>query len=149
MTIRIGVELEKINALKDAQDYVVERGNEITILLSSEAVLERSKYGGIIKRDPTPQTFHAYPIIYNPTKDQLEKAGIKETVDVLVTTATKDWTDRSLSFEDIDHIRDEISINIDPDANTNSEKYIIRDLQKLNMFSHTYLNIILGLVRKV
>lgn len=148
MTIPIGVQLEMENALQDAKDIIDERGNDITLLDNTESTVERDSYGEIIRRVPTQYTMHAYPVIYNPTQDELEKAGIKENVELMVTLAVKDLTNIGITYDDIDNIRFEVAVNVDPLTNTDSQLYIIKDKNNLNMFSHTYLNVVLGLFKK-
>lgn len=140
MTISVGVQLEQQNALKDASDYIDERGNDIIIYVNTESGITRDKFGSIKKRVPTSYTFHAYPITFNPTDDELKKAGLKEKVDIAVTLATKDLTDQSLTFEMIDHIRWECEFD--------GNRYTIKDKGQINHFSHVYLNVTLGLFRK-
>lgn len=140
MTYPTGVELEQENALQDAQDYLYERGVDITILITNESDVTRDRYNSIIKRNPTSFNLHAFPVNYNPTREMLEKAGIKEDVDVLITLATKDFTDNGLSYDSIDTIRWEVILN--------GETYLIKDKNKQNHFSHVYLNIVLGLFKK-
>lgn len=147
MTIPLGVELEKLNALQDAQDYLFERGNDITLCINDEGSIERGLYGSIKKRTSTKLTLHAYPVIYSPTDDQLKVAGINESVDVIITLAVKDFYDNSLmsidnnaSFDTLDTTRWEIIL----DGNL----YVIADKNLINHFSHVYLNISLGLNRK-
>jgi len=140
MTIPIGVELEAQNAIQDAKDIIDERGNDIIVQTTNEANVERDIYGAIKKRTTTNYTWHAYPVTFSPTKDQLEEAGIKENVDVLVVTAIKDWTDNSLDYKSVDNTRWEIILN--------GETYTISHKNQINMFSHYYLNIVLGLFKK-
>ena len=140
MTYPAGVQLEEIHALQDAADYLYERGNEVKLYVNSESTIERDVYGSVKKRTPSYITLHAFPIDYNPTDDQLMKAGVREQVDLLVTLATKHLTDNSISYLDIDTGRYEIEIN--------GDVYSIKDKNQINMFSHVYLNVILGLSKK-
>ena len=140
MTYPAGVQLEEIHALQDAADYLYERGNEVKLYVNSESTIERDVYGSVKKRTPSYITLHAFPIDYNPTDDQLMKAGVREQVDLLVTLATKHLTDNSISYLDIDTGRYEIEVN--------GDVYSIKDKNQINMFSHIYLNVILGLSKK-
>ena len=140
MTYPGGVQLEETHALKDSADYLYERGSEIKLYINSETTIDRDIYGSIKKRTPTYITLHAFPLDYNPTDDQLMKAGVREQVDLLVTLATKHLTDNGLSYKEIDTGRFEVDVN--------GDIYSIKDKNQINMFSHVYLNVILGLSKK-
>jgi hypothetical protein len=140
MTISECILHETCCALQDAQDIIRERGNDIIIYKNNESEIERDIYGSIKKRTQVQYNFKAFPIDYNPTQDILEKAGIKENVDVLVTTASQDWTENSINFNDIDGIRWEVELN--------GELFTIAEKNRINMFGNVYLNYILGLFKK-
>jgi hypothetical protein len=140
MSYTKGIELEELNALQDAADYLYERGRDIILLANSEATIVRDNFGSIKKRVPTECTLHAFPIIISPSDKQLKKAGLEERVDVLMTLATKHLTDKCLTYRDIDTTRYEVRYN--------GDLYTIKDKLQKNMFSHAYLNIVLGLTRK-
>lgn len=137
MTYPAGVELEQIHALQDAADYLYERGSEVKIYVNDETTIERDIYGSTKKRTPTYITLHAFPLDYNPTDDQLMKAGVREQVDLMITLATKHLTDNGLSYADIDSGRFQVEVN--------GDLYNIKDKNQINMFSHVYLNVVLGL----
>jgi len=140
MTLPVGVELEQINALQDAADYLYERGVDIDIYVVDETDISRDKYNSVKKRTPEYVTLHAFPVVYNPTDDQLKEAGIREQVDLMITVATKHLTDNSLSYKLLDTGRFEIGY----DGNV----YSIKDKNQKNHFSHVYLNVVLGLSKK-
>ena len=140
MSIPLGVQLEQTNALQDAADYLYERGSEVYLYDNNESTVDRDKYNSIKKRDPSVKTFHAFPIDYSPTDNQLKKAGIREQVDVIVTLAVQHLTTQSLSYSDIDSIRFEVELD--------GDMYLIKDKNQINHFSHTYLNVVLGLNKK-
>lgn len=143
MSQTIGVNLEETNALKDAQDYLNERGSDVIIRINNEVDVDRDVYGSIKKKDPTTVTLHAWPIIHNPSDYELKKAGIKEKVDVIITFAVKDFTDNSLEYENIDNIRWEFCLD-----SINSEIYLMKDKNRINRFSYTFLNYVVGLNKK-
>lgn len=140
MTARIGVQLETCGALEDAKEFIDERGLEVKINTNNETNVDRDKYGSIKKRTSTVLTFNAFPVTFNPSSDQVKRAGIREDVDVLVTFATKDFTNNSLGYKDIDHTRWEIELE--------DRTYSIKDINQINHFSSSYLNIVVGLVTK-
>lgn len=136
----IGVTLEQENALQDAADYLFERGMEITLLQNDETTITRGRYNSIKKREPVEIVFHAYPVKYSPTDDELREAGIREKVDVILTLATKHLTDASISYDIIDTGRYELLLN--------GNLYTIADKNKINHFSFVHLNVVLGLFKK-
>lgn len=140
MTYPAGIELEQTHALQDAADYLYERGSEIKLYVNSETTIDRDIYGSIKKRTPSYKTLHAFPLDYNPTDDQLMKAGVREQVDLLITLATKHLIDNGLSYASIDTGRFEVEVN--------GDIYAIKDKTQINMFSHVYLNVVLGLNKK-
>jgi len=58
----------------------------------------------------------------------------------LITLATKHLADEGMSYSSIDSGRYEIEVN--------GDIYSIKDKNQINMFSHVYLNIIIGLSKK-
>ena len=143
MSQTIGVSLEETNALKDAQDYVHERGSDIILYINDEGSVERDIYNAIKKSEPEKILLPAWPIIYSPSIYQVRKAGIEEGVDVLITFAVKDFTDNNLMYKDIDNIRWKFVLD-----SVDNEVYTIKDKNRVNRFSHTFLNIVLGLTKK-
>lgn len=141
----IGVQLEKENALKDAETIIKLRGAQIVVRLFEETTILRDKFNSIKKRDITPDpgiTLYAYPIIFNPTEKQLEDAGIRERTEVLIKTAVKSWVDLGYTMEtlkDINSIRATVIMD--------GVKYEIRDKQLDSQYQDTFLYIHLGLNR--
>lgn len=140
MSAGIGVTLEETNAMSDARFYLNERGKEVTLFQNDESDVVRDKYGGIIKREGTGLILHAHPIIFSPNQRQLDKAGIRETVDVIVTLAMLDLIDNSIDYKSFDQIRWEVFLE--------DETFVIKSKNRINRFSHQHLNIVLGLVKK-
>ena len=135
-----GVGLEQKYALADAKACIDQRGRDIIIQHTTEEDVTRDIYNSIKKREPLNFTIKAFPVKFNPTADALEKAGIKENVDVLVTTAALDWMNNNLTIKDIDSTRSEVILD--------GETYTIKDKNQVNMFSDAFLNIVLGLFKK-
>lgn len=140
MAIELGVQLERDCALEDAKDFIDERGDEITLNTNNENAVVRDSYGSIINRAPTQYTMNAFPVEFQPTDDQLEKAGIREKVDVIIYIATLDLTNNSIDHRSIDTTRWEIILK--------GDTYTIKEKNELNMFADTYLNVALGLFKK-
>lgn len=139
----IGITHEKELALIDARNAIWERGSDIIINLNEEQKITRDKFGTIKKREnvSSPQlTFKAYPIKWNPTEKELDRAGIKERVHVTVKTAMQDWNDAGYDIDtlkDVNSIRATIIIN--------GAKYEIKDKVLESQFADTYLYVLLGL----
>ena len=140
---RIGVSLEQEYSLRDVRDNIWERGEQITLKLIGEDKVDRDKFGNIARRIPATTdifTFYAFPIIYDPTEKQQEKAGLREITQVIIYTAMQDWIDNNLEvdrLQDIDSIRSVIEIN--------KATYEIKNKNKLDQFSDNYLYVVLGL----
>lgn len=144
---RTGSKFESNLALRDIEEYINERGAAVIIRLRGEDDVTRDKYGSIIKRDSvTALNMYAYPIIYNPTEKDLDNAGIREKVEVVIYTPKKTWIDAGVSFEEIDMIRTDVVLD-DENSNMNNNQYIIKDMTKASHMVNDYLYIVLGLVR--
>ena len=140
MTIPIGVQKEMEDALEDSRAYLDERGNDVILRTNDEGDVIRDRYGSIKKRVPVLITLHSYPTTFNPTQEDLRKAGIKENVDIIMTFSTKQFTNNSLSYEGVDERRWEFEVE--------GNLYTPKDKNQTNHFSHSYLNIIIGATKK-
>lgn len=132
-----GVELERDCALIDAKEFIDERGDEIILNVSLESDVTRDRYGSIKKHSPSEIVMCAFPIEFNPTDGRLEKAGIKENIDLMITLSQKDFIDNDLTIDDIDDIRWRVVVK--------GKTYSIKDKNEINQMADTYLNIVLGL----
>jgi len=139
MAVDIGVQMERDDALRDAKEFIDERGDDVVLKETSEANLVRDEYGSIKQKVITEYTMKSFPIEFSPTSDQLEKAGLKENVDVIIYLATLDFTNNSIDFESLDEIRWRVTVR----GNT----YKISDKNEVNMMADAYLNIALGLFK--
>lgn len=139
MPIPVSVQLERDHALRDAQSTVNEYGNDITISIDKESNIVRDKYNSVnVKGDAgTRYDIKAYPVIDRPHERQLQKAGLTNTADMIVYTATKDWTDRGIEFEDIDINRVVIYYE--------GSRFNIKEKGHESMFADTHLYITFGL----
>lgn len=94
---------DRISGQADIKEMVDERGESIKVISRTESDVTRDKYNSIKKRAQHTIFFlKAYPVIFNPTSKQLEKAGIKEKCDVMIYTAYLDWSQNDIEFEDIE-----------------------------------------------
>lgn len=139
----IGATHEQELALIDARNVIRERGKQIEIRLHTEQKITRDKLGSIKNRgtvETDEPTFYAYPVRYNPSDKELDRAGIRERVQVTAKTSTLDWNDAGYSLETlkaIDSIRATVIID--------GAKYEIRDKVLESQFGDTYLYVLLGL----
>jgi len=139
--IPLGAQLERNNALDDARSVINDYGDDIAVYRREETDIERDAYNSIIRRVPVePILMKAYPIQFNPTENQLFKAGLRERVDVIIYTAMKDWIEHDLTdpYFQIDESRFTVELQ--------GRTYLIKDKNYLNQFADSFLNITLGLV---
>jgi hypothetical protein len=140
MTIGLCVQHETILALQDAWEIINQYGEDIIVCDREEANVTRDKYSSIKYRATTSTlryAMKAYPIIFTPSRRQIEKAGLREECQCIITTATKSWTDISKTFEDIDMIRDTVILR--------RNKYLIKEKSNVNQYANTFLYINFGL----
>jgi len=140
MTVAKCVTLETKCALKDAWDIINQYGEDIIVYDREETNVTREKYSSIKYRATTSTlkyAMKAYPIIFTPSRQQIEKAGLREECQCIITTATKSWTDISKTFEDINMIRDTIILR--------DNKYLIKEKSNVNQYANTFLYINFGL----
>lgn len=144
MAVSIGVSFERDLALIDVQQEIGFYGGDIKINFHPEIAgpIERDSYGSIIGRVPSKTlSIKAEPITYDPTKQDIKKAGLEQEYDCIIYCATKDLTDNSLTFKDISEERDEVVIE--------GSTYVIRDKSQYSQFADVYLYFVLGLYKKV
>lgn len=137
MTVRI--DLETKHMLKDVQDYTRERGKTVTIYPHSESDVERGKFNSIMKRNAEGIKMKAI-VNASPNRYEIEKAGIKESVEILVGFATKDFTDRDWNYETIDTERWEMQ--------TPEGLFKVKDKAQATPYGEVYLKINVGLAAK-
>jgi hypothetical protein len=132
--------MDLCRARKDVQQIVNEIGQFVEVDLRKETNVTRGNYTGIIERAQTPiYRLKAYPVEYSPSAQQIEKAGLREVVDVTVYTAYQDWIDNSIGFNDIDPIRATVKLN--------GETYKIKARGRYSPFGNSFLYITLGLTK--
>lgn len=141
MAVPIGVQLEVCEALTDVRDVMQEYGDDVDFFLQGETDITRDTYNSI-KQDKITKnfTFKCYPITNNPTQQQMEKAGIFQKCDMMIYSATKDWTLNSKTINDIDVTRSMIVYQ--------GETYNIKEKNNVSQIGSTYLYITLGLSKR-
>jgi hypothetical protein len=139
MSLNVAAQLERDGALLDVQMECDIYGEEIKLRLRDEAKVDRDSYNSIKQRDlpSTEILMKVYPILFNPNQHQIEKAGLKEMVDVVVYLPMKNLTDNGNSFKDIEMIRSSVILR--------GMKYWIKDKTLHSQFLDTFLYIVLGL----
>lgn len=144
MITRACTSLEQCGALQDVYDIANQYGDFVAIYIRGEGQIGRDIYGDYKEGKIEPTVTHidmpAFPITFNPTLRQLEKAGIKEACELLIYTPMKSWTDNALEFEDIDMTRSTVDYL--------GNKYIIKEKALSGQFTTAYLQITLSLKRK-
>ena len=138
-----GVQLERDQMLYDEWMNTQLYGEEITVYLNKESSVTRDSYNSISDKQvltPTILKMKVYPIIFNPTKYQMEKAGIQEQVTAIITSPIKSWTDNSQDVFDIDAVRCEIILR--------GETYTLTDKSLQKQIADTFVAINLGIFRK-
>ena len=93
---------------QDAKELIDEYGDEVKFYLRSESNVTRDKYNSLENVSATEDlllTTDTFPIVDSPTNKQLEKAGLTEKADLMITTAMKCWLDASIDVNNIDLIR--------------------------------------------
>lgn len=142
------VNLEYQHGLLDAQAMEMEYGKPVVIHVRGEAGVVRDGYGDIIGRptDKVTMTQNAATIDYQPTKYQLEKAGLQQSCDVLVWVAAQDFIDNGLAFDDLETKRMTIDIQaIFGEVNGNA--YEVKEKARAGSFANGYLYVTFGLTR--
>ena len=135
--------LDTASALKDARDILRELGKPIKIQLHVEQKITRDKFNSIKNRGTitTPEiTFYSYPLKFNPTEKELDRAGIRERTQVLAKTAMLDWNEAGYTMDtlkDLNSVRATVVIE--------GAKYEIRDSVLESQFVDTYLYVLIGL----
>lgn len=134
--------LEQKHMLSDTWRSAKKAGYEIKLKLRTEDIITKDKYGSIIgKSSEITKTYYAHPMSFSPSQREIDKTGIKETVDALAYIPMKFFIDDGYTTGDniniLDMIRDEV---ITSDGN-----YIIKDKVLDTPISKIFQYIILGL----
>jgi hypothetical protein len=90
----IGLEAQTIRQL--AQDTACQYGTTITVKLFGESSVSRDSLGSIKRRPTTGTEMKAFPIERQPDTRKLEKAGMREDVDVIAWTPVQTWIDAGI-----------------------------------------------------
>lgn len=114
MSVPVSVQLELLQAQIDAKEGIDLYGDDITFILKTESDIIRDKYNSFKRKTGssiTELSIKAYPIISNPNTRQIEKAGLLEKCDLMITTSYRDWILNSIDFNDIDIIKFTVKVS--------------------------------------
>ena len=100
----IAARCERDNALTDVQQTCAMYGMPVTVRIRRESDVTRDKLGSVIARQTEYDEFTigSFPFNTSPNHRELEKAGLREMGEVLAYVASKDFTDRGITFREID-----------------------------------------------
>jgi len=133
--------LEQCEAMKDVKQIVDEYGKFVKIAFRGEDDIVRDKLNIISARDRNNyKIFKAFPIQFNPTIDQIEKAGFIEKHDCISWLSRLDFINEGLNFEDIDEIRTTVIID--------NETFTVSNKNRVKQLGSDYLYYTLGLRKK-
>jgi hypothetical protein len=136
-----GVQLEQCEALTDIRNVMQEYGDDVKFQIRVESEVTRDKYNSIKQSTSiVDYTFKCYPIVSNPTQDQMNKGGIKQKVDVMMHSAYKDWLMNGLTEKSIDTLRMTVIWN--------DETWNIKEKNNISQIGDKYLYVVLGLTKK-
>lgn len=134
--------------LIDTQAMAAEYGQACVIHVRAEGQVTRDTYGSIIGRpaDSVVMNLNAATMDYQPTKRQLEKAGLREECDMTIWIAMQDFTDANLAFDDLEVKRMTVDIAPIP-GESNGNRYEVHEKSRAGAYGNGYLYITLGLKR--
>ena len=142
--VDVGVQLERNHILEDERYWIGRYGEIVKIYFNQEVSVTRDSYNSIKNSQvltPTVLEMKAYPVTYNPSKNQMEKAGIQEQVEVMFVTAMKDWTLNGIDVvKDFNTIKGQVVVR--------GETYNIVDKAQTGHIADTYSTITIGISRK-
>jgi len=103
---------QRCNALKDAQSIVNCEGQYIEFILRDEDQVTRDIYNSIKQKTQSENIMiKAFPVTFSPSRQFLEKIGLREDVEVVIHTATQDWIDEGYTYDDIEIMRSTVHLN--------------------------------------
>lgn len=141
-TAQVGPWQDRTDTLIDIKNHVDERGDLVQIVLRTEAQVDRDLYNSIEKRyKDTKYSMKAFPVTFNPSDRQLEKAGLRERGNVLIYTAMKDWMNAGVAYDDI-------LLDLKPTVHLQGSVYEIREKGLFGQVNDWFGYINLGLFKR-
>ncbi len=99
---RVGMTFEGRAAMLDQQAAAREIGRQVQINIRIESQVTRDLYGSVKKAAASSFITYANPFIDSPSKRQLEKAGLRESNDLIVKLPMQDFIDNG--YPDLDQL---------------------------------------------
>lgn len=131
----------RCEALKSVQFEINNIGSMLAFHMRGEENITRDKYQSIKHRgQEVIEYIKCYPIDRTPTELTLEKAGLRESSDVILTTASKDWVDKGYTLQDVLDIK-RCTVTFD------GASWEVKEISHSSQFGNTYLNINFGLFK--
>jgi hypothetical protein len=135
----VGAYHERRCAMKEAERVCNLKGDLLQFFPRDEENIERDEYDGIAKRNDTPELFvRSYPIIYSPTRKQVEKAGLREDTTCIIYTPKLTWDNLGFTNKkDIDATYGTVRLR--------GETHEYREVNYASQFGSDFLYIVFGL----
>ena len=115
--------LHEMSCVKqDVFDVIEEMGEPVTFFLMGEQEVTRDEMGSIVShgiKSKNPEIMKAYPVVFNPTTQQLKKLGLTEECEIAISTPQLQWDRIGLTIEDINMPKAIVVIE--------NRKYIIKE----------------------
>lgn len=91
--VRAAVRHEACGALRDYAELARDYGTPVTVLVRAEGDVERDRYGAV-KRRPAGSSVLTYALPVERAVDSraMQRAGIREQCDCMITTPLLDWS---------------------------------------------------------
>jgi hypothetical protein len=95
------------SAMAQSWEAACRFGSKFRFYVREESGVSRDPYRNIRERivDGMDLIIPALPVNYSPTRRQLDKVGIKESVDIIITTPSVIWFSEGVQYRDIDVVR--------------------------------------------
>jgi len=137
----LGAQLELGQAECSIESIAEDWGDSFDLYLEGEDTIIRDKYNGIKSKSFSDKiTLISFTTINSPSQDQMNKAGIFQRVDLLLTVSTNSLKEKEISLSDIDTLRATIVWD--------NQTWIIKEKGTSSNFAGISLYTTLGLVKK-
>ena len=135
------------DALSQSREAACLYGTRFRFYVREESEIQRDPYTSIISRDApgVDVAIPGLPVNYTPSRWQLEKSGIKEPVDLIITTATAFWYSLNIEFRDVDIVRWRVE-NISGIVGIPSHAFRIKEIQPKTIIKGVPIYWVFGLV---
>lgn len=136
------------SALLDTQALEAEYGVAAIIHIRDEGNVTRDTYNSIMNRptDLVTMVQNVATLTYQPTKYQMEKAGLREETDAMIYVAMQDFIDKGLAFDDLETKRMSVDILPSP-GEANGTRYEVKEKARAGGLGNGFLYVTFGLRR--